>query len=871
MLNSILSDSRLSNKHYFSIVLLPPISSCPKQPYAYDYLANHVVHIPFHLSKETKGPLKTLSGINLKFSRGCIIFTQSQSNILYSKLLYNMHAQCTHLILYLDNDISIEKDPYRSKHLRSMIGDTRYFEFLPLLDLLVANFSTASSYCYSIRQLQSCMQDILETGYHYFESLQDEKLNHKDLCRSFENMFMEETYDVAFFKITQILLDQDQMLTSILQDLDYLDFSQISSPEIKDERVKVKRATATFEKIGSLRTPLKKLDCLLATIENLTEGESLSTDGLVPLFLMTMIQSKLPHLLANLCFMKDFTFKTNVSRGAFGYSLSTLEACLSYIPTSNIHELSLLNQTLWASIRANDLVSFEKYDKRLGFEPRDQEGNNPLLACCLYGQTDLVSFILSKRGCGASDQNDRGMTPLMCAIKGRSDVDLLLKDDWVTLTMDAVDDEGDSVLMYVCRDWPDLALLKQILRLGLPPFRNQRTTALHLAARYASTEFVLYLVEHLEKEAWRDWRDWKDDQGQTVFHVCRNKELIGLLGGPGKVVDNGGRCPAMVWAMDGRLDLVVGNVPMADDRGRTVLHAVASRLSKGVVGDLDRVVSECRDLVHVQDWPDHNTALHLALERAIPASMPLVMVFVKLVYEQGGSLDVMNARGERPMDLCRMDLLPMLDGFISSQTGSDQLTWHISRFVIKHQKIHFMIQSSIIGRPETNKSITRGLEEFFLLRRELLSEQAEWFLPPLADLIDPTGLPMVVTYSILSSLESFMDWILKHPVLSSHPLVYSFVRPSFKVEKPKKKLVSIDLGQDAACFFRYIFDTILPLKTHYSHLLITARRIVNIKQVDLRAEWMQTLGNLNRVTQDPVICGTMELCANVMCNYTVKS
>lgn len=86
-------------------------------------LANHVIHIPLQqtltcnnttslsLSKEEEKSqaLITISGNILKSSHGCIISTCCRTNILYSKLLYNHHGQCTHLLLYLEQDI----DPVR--------------------------------------------------------------------------------------------------------------------------------------------------------------------------------------------------------------------------------------------------------------------------------------------------------------------------------------------------------------------------------------------------------------------------------------------------------------------------------------------------------------------------------------------------------------------------------------------------------------------------------------------------------------------------------------------------------------------------------------------------------------------------------------
>lgn len=122
---------------------------------------------------------------------------------------------------------------------------------------------------------------------------------------------MDSTYDVAFFKITQLLLAQDKKLTKALEDMENLDFSQIGLPtSITDERNRVRCAISEFERIGSFRTPAEKLDCLLNTVSELTKDPDLHTstfldsDSLIPLLLITLIRSKVPHLTANLIYMK---------------------------------------------------------------------------------------------------------------------------------------------------------------------------------------------------------------------------------------------------------------------------------------------------------------------------------------------------------------------------------------------------------------------------------------------------------------------------------------------------------------------------------------------------------------------------------------
>jgi hypothetical protein len=124
---------------------------------------------------------------------------------------------------------------------------------------------------------------------------------------------MDLTYDVVFFKITQFLLPQDKKLSVALEDMEHLDFSQVGLPaSIRDERKRVRYAIAEFERIGSFRTPAEKLDCLLNTVSELTRDTTysmagstfLDSDSLIPLLLMTLIRSKVPHLTANLIYMK---------------------------------------------------------------------------------------------------------------------------------------------------------------------------------------------------------------------------------------------------------------------------------------------------------------------------------------------------------------------------------------------------------------------------------------------------------------------------------------------------------------------------------------------------------------------------------------
>lgn len=82
---------------------------------------------------------------------------------------------------------------------------------------------------------------------------------------------MEQTYDVVFFKITQLVLDMDMQVSQILESMSALDPVQLGlTLTMRDTRARLKAAKGTLHRIGSLRTPVEKLDCLLDTITTIS-------------------------------------------------------------------------------------------------------------------------------------------------------------------------------------------------------------------------------------------------------------------------------------------------------------------------------------------------------------------------------------------------------------------------------------------------------------------------------------------------------------------------------------------------------------------------------------------------------------------------
>lgn len=145
---------------------------------------------------------------------------------------------------------------------------------------------------------------------------------------------MEQTYDVVFFKITQLTLDMDVQVSQILESMAALDPVQLGlRRSISDVRIRLTAAKDILNRLGSRRTPVEKLDCLLDTITaisvpvdrhqadegNVKKAQSWMVnstflkrapdtgsdmDSLVSMLILTLIQSRIPHLMANITYVK---------------------------------------------------------------------------------------------------------------------------------------------------------------------------------------------------------------------------------------------------------------------------------------------------------------------------------------------------------------------------------------------------------------------------------------------------------------------------------------------------------------------------------------------------------------------------------------
>ncbi|KAG2205104.1 hypothetical protein INT47_002198 [Mucor saturninus] len=716
-----------------------------------------------------------------------------------------------------------------------------------------------------------------------------------------KSYIMDSTYDVAFFKITQFLLDHDKKLTLALEEMEHLDFSQIGLPtSITDQRNRVHAAISEFERIGSFRTPAEKLDCLLNTVSELTRDPSaytatfLDSDSLIPLLLITLIRSKVPHLTANLIYMKEYTFERNIVTGKYGYALSTFEGVLEYILDAHaeLSDISRQNVQYWSAIKTGDLDQVIRYDTSDAHDTRDAYGNNALMIACIHHQYDIVNYLLSMPVKGAMT-NDMNSTPLMLAIhygKSFEIVKLLLTHPHVIQSVnEAVDNYGNTAILYACAI-DNLDILKALLQVAghqtlLDQHRNTLTgdTVLHVASRNkCSIEFMTFLLSLCPQ------RNYKNKNMETFYHACRDVQVLKwVLHNENDMhdlirdVDEKGRSPLMTWALAGRLDMIElvtertrdGNA-IVDHDGNTLLHLLAMHTGKGLtLGDksLDYMVEQFNISVNVRDWVHGNTPLHITAETSVLASAQSInnaVILIRALVKHGAVLDAVNYRDEHPATICKIPELAMcLDELHlvkhtlfspAKKTSMYHYAWHITRpcFELNNGQtdLYYVIKSGQMGKPETMRTVKRSLDDFTFLRQELLYEMPETFLPTFQNLQDPLLIdlkppPLAWIDLTMTRLQSFMDWLQYHPVLRYHDLVISFVRSMSDLQPTlirdnsfsRRKLLlekisdlplphSVTNTLDEEYFLTYAQEMMIPLKSGFLHLLTTARRIMDTQR-----------------------------------------
>lgn len=414
--------------------------------------------------------------------------------------------------------------------------------------------------------------------------------------------------------------------------------------------------------------------------------------------------------------------------GRYGFALSTLEGVIHYILESRTQLATISNHNLqfWRAIASGDLGDVVTYC-RMGVKAdipeetyvmerkrptsllmerrsssvtirlslgdteesstpwastvRNQEGDNALLVACQAGQPRIVSFLLPLLGgSGSEDINAYLETPLMKAIQaGSMEVaQLLLESDRYTQLhlSSARDVDGNTAMLHACA-LGNVRIIWLLQEHGatLFTYNHARQSPLHLVKTHAA---FLYILQHFSNSmlVWRNCYD------ENFMHTCKDTHILRAFldsaAASTKVLDHlfgtvdlNGYTPLMIWASQGRVDLMhtFSNSTYGrdchrhwirvDTNGRTALHHLANALDEGAYrsakGELQGVLHRFKAVANAREWTSGKTAMHIVLSTKLSENtMHTVREFVHiLVMECDAHLDALDQAGRRPIHGCR--------------------------------------------------------------------------------------------------------------------------------------------------------------------------------------------------------------------------
>ena len=384
--------------------------------------------------------------------------------------------------------------------------------------------------------------------------------------------------------------NQDQELDRRIRQMECLDVSQVGVA-IEDGRNgkrdligRVSRGVTVFRRMGVAGSPQEMLEILLETLKAVSQPSGISdeekqaaaimtinADVLVSMLLLVIIRASVRHLQARLSYMQRFIYIDDVESGEIGYSLSTLEAVLTYLArdAGGLRKASNQNQLLWKAVKSgkvddvksifeesaiieDDLVeepaeislsrmttasnkSSECHARpALSRAPSSEGGLSHVFPFQAAEKTDALpkqkkKVQMAARSLSISSMyshSSRAATieTSLSGIEGDTSVQSLSQ------TQDAM---GNSVLMMAVENQQPSSL-RYLLSLYehytaddvLADTTQEGATLLSAAVQLANTELVDIILEYAERNAdevkFRDYLAVKDSRGRSMAHYIFN-------------------------------------------------------------------------------------------------------------------------------------------------------------------------------------------------------------------------------------------------------------------------------------------------------------------------------------------------------------
>lgn len=280
------------------------------------------------------------------------------------KLLLNSHNihSINHKLIYKDTPIAIRRTIVSPLSLR-ITGSSLRDHSVYLVGAEIRDFNSDPLPLLSLCISSSCLQEIdtavqalsqLSVDLSLDEMIQNLALLTKDVLtilsknkysivllpqvdwdvfhQIVESHIHHQLYDMAFYHIGQRCQKSSVVLASIIAKCRHIQLSHLGlSAKCGDS---VFMAVNEFRTITALRSPIEKMQCICRTLGIFSKHikhATLTSDLLIPLLAMVIVQTNMFNISAIIEYIKQFSVEKNPLLGQIGFGISCLDAAHHYL------------------------------------------------------------------------------------------------------------------------------------------------------------------------------------------------------------------------------------------------------------------------------------------------------------------------------------------------------------------------------------------------------------------------------------------------------------------------------------------------------------------------------------------------------------